>query len=190
MLPPGSWSWHLIYPNCSTFFFVSSAINSDVKKTVPLVAAVFWYWPRASTWFFSVTFQGSICCGYGTAGATSKGYDCVMIPGATSFANKNQKGNSICGQFFVTVASTAINKTICCKPFMVFLCKDIHFCIFLYQKRFNIGSAVVIIYRSLLYGQIKPTLIKLESCLYLKRSAIATECCNRVSTCFILLSKI
>jgi hypothetical protein len=39
-----------------------------------------------------------------------------MIPGATSFANKAQKGNSICGQFFVT-ATSAINKTICSKSY-------------------------------------------------------------------------
>jgi hypothetical protein len=68
---------------------------------------------------WNVEFQGSICCGYGTAGATTKGNDCVMIPGATSFAGKLQKGNSICGQKFVT-ATNAINKTICSKSFIVF----------------------------------------------------------------------
>ncbi len=94
---------------------------------------------------FSVIFQGSHCCGYGADGGTSNGYDCVMIPGATSFANKAQKGNSICGQFFVTLPTTAINKTICCKPYMGFICLKTSILYLFVSKTFNLASAVVVI---------------------------------------------
>jgi hypothetical protein len=42
--------------------------------------------------------QGSICCGYGSKGTLTSGYDCVMIPGATKAADKVPVPNSICGQ--------------------------------------------------------------------------------------------
>ena len=69
------------------------------------------------TYYILTIFQGSICCGYGNIGVATKGYDCVMIPGASTF-NLNPAPNSICGQGAGLVKVTgAIATTICSKYF-------------------------------------------------------------------------
>jgi hypothetical protein len=35
--------------------------------------------------------QGSLCCGYGTDGKKTNGYDCVMIPGASTMTMGGMK---------------------------------------------------------------------------------------------------
>ena len=57
-------------------------------------------------------FQGSVCCGYGSKGTASSGYDCVMIPGAVG---KVPFANSICGQGKGLVTASGISTTICSK---------------------------------------------------------------------------
>ena len=61
--------------------------------------------------------QGSICCGYGSLGVMTSGYDCVMIPGATKAADKAPVPNSICGQGkgLVTVVAGMTTATVCSK---------------------------------------------------------------------------
>ena len=61
--------------------------------------------------------QGSICCGYGSLGVMSSGYDCVMIPGATKAADKAPVPNSICGQGkgLVTTVLGMTTATVCSK---------------------------------------------------------------------------
>ena len=50
---------------------------------------------------FVVFLKGDSCCGYGMSGAGSNGYDCVMIPGASTKTTKNPAPNSYCGGAFV-----------------------------------------------------------------------------------------
>ena len=63
--------------------------------------------------------QGSVCCGYGSLGTKTSGYDCVMIPGATKAADKAPVPNSICGQGkgLVTLSSGMVTATVCSELF-------------------------------------------------------------------------
>ena len=74
--------------------------------------------------------QATKCCGYGVTGLETKGYDCVMIPGATMAANPNlrvQVPSSICGNGAGLVSATGtISKTICSKYNNSFVCQHIH----------------------------------------------------------------
>ncbi len=74
--------------------------------------------------FFAISFvlQGSICCGYGSKGTKTTGYDCIMIPGASkATAMKNPAPNSICGNgkglINTTIAAMKISTTVCSKFF-------------------------------------------------------------------------
>ena len=58
--------------------------------------------------------QPTVCCGYGINGDKTTGYDCVMVPGASSKLSGNVKSPSICGRRFVT-ASGNTAATICCE---------------------------------------------------------------------------
>ena len=71
-----------------------------------------------------VFLQGSFCCGYGNndAAIAFKGYDCVMVPGAsTGGAMALMKAQSICGRLFGTKLvpvgpdTTAMHASVCCK---------------------------------------------------------------------------
>ena len=56
-----------------------------------------------------------MCCAYGTDGLkTAQGFDCVVIPGASSFLNKEQTPNSICGKSMglITNVATGAAKTV------------------------------------------------------------------------------
>ena len=66
--------------------------------------------------------QDSACCGYGAAGqrTDTKGYDCLMIPGATKAAFDGQVQVSQCGHDVGLITADAANaaagkKTVCCK---------------------------------------------------------------------------
>ena len=62
------------------------------------------------------SFQGSKCCSYGAAGLTTKGYDCVMIPGAMTKATSPAAlvpNQSFCGGNLVTADTLTVAKTIC-----------------------------------------------------------------------------
>ena len=74
---------------------------------------------------FFFFWQGSICCGYGSKGTKTTGYDCVMIPGASkATANKNPAPNSICGNgkglITTAVAAAMITKTVCSNCFKIY----------------------------------------------------------------------
>ena len=59
------------------------------------------------------------CCGYGTAGTKTGGYDCIDIPGAvTGTMMTKGAGERFCGRNLVTAAG-AVSKTICSKNFQV-----------------------------------------------------------------------
>jgi hypothetical protein len=64
--------------------------------------------------------QNSVCCGYGDTGKNTKGYDCLVIPGASKFTGKTiLAANHFCGNALVTannVASTS--KTICSESYL------------------------------------------------------------------------
>ncbi len=66
-------------------------------------------------------FQGNVCCAYGTSGLGTQGYDCLMIPGASSVTTLAPKPNSYCGAAFVTlggsvgVSTFANTQTVCSK---------------------------------------------------------------------------
>ena len=65
--------------------------------------------------------QGNVCCAYGTKGLGSQGYDCVMIPGAsTADVTRAPAPNSYCGAAFVTFGGSVIStfantRTVCSK---------------------------------------------------------------------------
>ena len=60
--------------------------------------------------------QGSLCCGYGSLGMSTKGYDCVIIPGAQKAASPSTliKNQAFCGAYLVAAAGS-IGATICSK---------------------------------------------------------------------------
>ena len=66
-----------------------------------------------------------MCCGYGTAGVGTMGYDCLVIPGAAKMASPYTllPYNAFCGQGGLITAAAAANveatggKTVCCKFF-------------------------------------------------------------------------
>ena len=63
--------------------------------------------------------QGNQCCAYGTSGFGSIGYDCLMIPGASTLT-KNPAPNSFCGAAFLILGGSASNtfaqtQTVCSK---------------------------------------------------------------------------
>lgn len=62
--------------------------------------------------------KSSLCCGYGTDGMKTTGYDCVIIPMATLKATLGKvvslNGDEFCGQNLVTVTGTTA-ATVCSK---------------------------------------------------------------------------
>ena len=63
-----------------------------------------------------LNFQASKCCSYGAAGTTTKGYDCVMIPGAETKATSPAAlvpNQAFCGGNLVILDATTVAKTIC-----------------------------------------------------------------------------
>jgi hypothetical protein len=61
---------------------------------------------------------GSMCCGYGTAGTGTNGYDCLIIPGAEKpTANAELTPDMFCGRSMglVTLTSGTPAATICSK---------------------------------------------------------------------------
>ena len=64
---------------------------------------------------FCTSLQGSICCGYSAAPASvAKGYDCVMIPGASNGIG-GMTPQSICGRIFGTASAKNMHTSVCCK---------------------------------------------------------------------------
>ena len=68
--------------------------------------------------------MSSKCCGYGTDAAdTTRGFDCVLIPGASKFATNAGEAQTLanggaygfCGGELGTIAGNAAAATICCK---------------------------------------------------------------------------
>jgi hypothetical protein len=62
--------------------------------------------------------QNSKCCGYGSVGVDTKGFDCVIIPGAVkSLTPFTGVANQFCGgKGFVTIAGgSVIAATVCSK---------------------------------------------------------------------------
>ena len=76
----------------------------------------------------TVWFQGSSCCAYGTTGKATKGYDCVIIPGAAKVTGALLKNQAICGKAGLVTKTTVMagGTTICSKtiftslPFLPF----------------------------------------------------------------------
>ncbi len=63
-------------------------------------------------------FQGSSCCGYGTKGVATKGYDCVIIPGAAKVTGALLKNQAICGKAGLVTMSGVLaggGTTLCSK---------------------------------------------------------------------------
>jgi hypothetical protein len=62
---------------------------------------------------------GTGCCGYGPAasGKTATGYDCAVIPQASSSlgAIKTALANGICGGRLGLTAASTTAKTVCCQ---------------------------------------------------------------------------
>ena len=74
---------------------------------------------------FHVLQEGNNCCGYGTGGVGTVGYDCIIIPGAAKSVapfdlNKSQ---AFCGQGGLVSAlmGSIATKTICSKSSILFL---------------------------------------------------------------------
>ena len=72
----------------------------------------------------------SKCCGYGNAASdTTKGFDCVLIPGATKFATTGGAvqtiaggaGNGFCGGELGTIQSSIAAATVCCNKPLILL---------------------------------------------------------------------
>lgn len=63
-------------------------------------------------------FTGTSCCGYGTNGMNTNGYDCLIIPSATQQAMAGMviAANAFCGRSvgIVSIAGTTAT-TVCCK---------------------------------------------------------------------------
>jgi hypothetical protein len=68
-------------------------------------------------------FQGSKCCGYGSNGLKTQGYDCVIIPGAAKVTSPftligNQAFCGAAGLLYTdSVTSKTGGKTVCSKCF-------------------------------------------------------------------------
>ncbi|XP_059081472.1 uncharacterized protein LOC131879228 [Tigriopus californicus] len=89
------------------------------------------YFPTADTDFVvsgktadDMGYTGvSECCGYGTNGKGTKGYDCVVIPGAQmqTADEKLIPGSQICGRKLTSASKGAMSKTICSeqRPFRI-----------------------------------------------------------------------
>ena len=59
-----------------------------------------------------------MACGYGATGKKTTGYDCVMIPGGSTFTNGAMKGDSVGGRIFNMVIANAIatvSASVCCE---------------------------------------------------------------------------
>ena len=57
-----------------------------------------------------------MACGYGTDGKKTMGFDCVMIPGGSTFTNGAMKGDSVAGRIFNMKTAAAIaSASVCCK---------------------------------------------------------------------------
>eukprot|EP00094_Tigriopus_californicus_P012178 TCALIF_11770-PA protein Name:"Protein of unknown function" AED:0.15 eAED:0.15 QI:0/0.55/0.7/0.7/0.22/0.4/10/4/366 len=70
------------------------------------------------------------CCGYGSNGEDTKGYDCLVIPGALKQTDKQDPapGSQFCGGLLTTINEGTDGKTVCTKqrPFHVTFRSD-HF---------------------------------------------------------------
>jgi len=70
------------------------------------------------------TWQGAKCCGYGTDGQQTAGYDCLFVNGAENVGGMRVQEN-YCGrkQGLITVTAVGGNvmagKTICCKSYVI-----------------------------------------------------------------------
>ena len=75
--------------------------------------------PTSHTSLSGSVKTGSGCCGYGNAqtGKTTVGYDCAVIPQASSSkgASKKALGNGICGGRLGLTAASTTAATVCCK---------------------------------------------------------------------------
>ena len=61
-----------------------------------------------------VIFKGSVCCGYGSDGKKTTGYDCIVIPGAAKTGGALIPNNAFCGGYgLVTANAGTTSKTIC-----------------------------------------------------------------------------
>ena len=60
-------------------------------------------------------FQASKCCGYGTKGDATDGYDCIMIPGAQKVTAKDSPVSQCGGGDGLGTKAEMGNKTVCCK---------------------------------------------------------------------------
>ena len=70
-----------------------------------------------------VSQQGSMCCGYGSKGTDTKGFDCIMIPGASKAATAltPTPNQSFCGKsqgLFTGTKTGAGSKTVCSKSIL------------------------------------------------------------------------
>ena len=82
-----------------------------------------------------MVLMSSKCCGYGNAASdTTKGFDCVLIPGATKFATiggavqtlAGGAGNGFCGGELGTIQSSIAAATVCCNKTFILLIFSIH----------------------------------------------------------------
>ena len=72
---------------------------------------------------------GAVCCGYGTDGMATTGYDCLIIPGAEKDSNGEVKADQFCGrsQGLVTHTSSGMPAVTVCssrQPFMISFISD------------------------------------------------------------------
>ena len=58
-----------------------------------------------------------MCCGYGSAGVGTMGYDCIVIPGAAKMTTPFPilKSQAFCGQGGLGTAFGGTTKTVCSK---------------------------------------------------------------------------
>ena len=58
-----------------------------------------------------------MCCGYGTTGAATMGYDCVIIPQASKMTGGDLLASEFCGRALVTsmLGALAGPGSVCCK---------------------------------------------------------------------------
>ena len=69
----------------------------------------------------NLAFNNPACCGYGPAGGSGSGFDCVQIPSAHTEANNNlnSEGDRFCGRFGLTTARSTSSSdntvSICCE---------------------------------------------------------------------------
>lgn len=129
------WLIKNVYLETQTFSFVSLTTNADdytltfyirqnrhkgihrreliVSQIIQIMIQKLWS-ENSMRWCQHNLFQGSKCCGYGSKGTDTKGYDCLVIPGAAKTAGALIKNNAFCGQFgLVTTKSGTTRKTIC-----------------------------------------------------------------------------